>query len=209
MPKAIGCGRTHKCGDDVNYPNLRLSEDASHPILAGQLDGCSLPGRPPHTITCVHALGITPRAHPVGTGNVCSDDVNISVDGYDLVLHAEIPLELIVRDCCGYQYCLRSYFYEDIRIPLCVRADPVRASSDYLFLKVRVRLCSPYSVPADVSANASHVGTCTPVPATGQGIPVGANGMRLEVLVEACVVKLVPYGVLGFDPYSCQPPKYN
>jgi hypothetical protein len=145
-------------------------------------------------------MGVHSWARPAATPEyTCgSANSNVQVDGYDLILRVEIPLELIVRDCCGYQYCLRSYIQDEVRIPMCVRAEQVRATSDYLFLKARVRLCSPYSVPAASSSN---------YPANQ--IPIGGDGLRLEMLVEACVVKLVPYGVLGFDPYSCQPPKYN
>jgi hypothetical protein len=212
MPKAVGCGRIHRCADTWNdaplppvgspnsHVNLILTPNTQHPNLSGQLDGNRLPGRPPHTITCVHAMGIHSWArNPAIAGYDCgSANSNVRVDGYDMLLNIEIPIELIVRDCCGYQYCLRSYIQDEIRIPLCVQAAQARDTSDFLFLKSRVRLCSPYSVPAGSSENYPSA-----------PIVLGGDNLRLELLAEACVVKLVPYGVLGFDPYSCQPPKYN
>ncbi|MDR2657746.1 MAG: hypothetical protein LBB86_07970 [Oscillospiraceae bacterium] len=210
MPKAIGCGRIHRCADswsDVGSPSQYLilcNNDSAHANLDGQLDGYRLPGRPPHTITCVHATGIHSRARnpllaPIADCAASGSNIIINpTNGYDMVLRIEIPLEVIIRDCCGNQYCLKSFLIDEIRIPLCVRAQLVRDSSDYLFLKARVRLCTPYSVPATSSTNA-----CT------NQISIGPDTLRLEMLAEACVVKLVPYGVLGYDPYSCQPPKYN
>ncbi|MDR0395804.1 MAG: hypothetical protein LBH66_00705 [Oscillospiraceae bacterium] len=213
MPKAYACGRVHKCADDLDYPNLRFSPDAEHPHFAGQLDDCSLPGRAPHTVTCVHALGITSWARdPLSAPPTCStNNVNENirvVDYTDLMLRIEIPLELIVEDCCGKTFCLRSFLRDYLRIPMCGRAETARQSSDMLYLKSRVHLCEPYGVPPDISINASHSAACSPVPASGAGIPLGANGMRLEVLMEACIVRLMPYGVLGYDPTVSQPPAY-
>jgi hypothetical protein len=215
MPKAYACGRLHKCADDLDYPNLRFSPDAEHPHFAGQLDGCALPGRAPHTVTCVHALGTTPWArNPISAPLTCDNsgpsgpDTNITVDNYDLVLRIELPLELIVEDCCGKKFCLRSFIRDRLRIPMCGPAEPVRQGSDMLYLKSRVHLCEPYSVPPDVSINASHDNICAPIPASGRGMPLGYNAMRLEVLIEACVVRLLPYGVLGHDPSINRPPAY-
>lgn len=215
MPKAYGCGRVHKCADDLDYPNLMFSNgDGNHSFLDGQLDGCEIPGHAPHTVTCVHAMGIMPTVFDptsVGPAPPCCSASNtiIEADGFDIILHVEVPIELIIEDCCAYKFCLKSFLRDQIRIPLCVPAMQVKCSSDMLYLKTRVRLCQPYLVPPDVSVNASHSAACAPVPVSGRGLPLGgAGGMRLEVLMEACVVKLMPFGVLGADPYALQAPKY-
>ena len=185
MPKAIGCGRSHING---RYPlNLCLGT------------GGRLPGRPPYNITCVRAKGVSSIEQRTGSGADC--------DSYDLFINVRIPIEIILRDCCGYLYILRSELCGNsgpndiapgaeqrgigVRIPLCSRVGLLGDSM--LYVKTRVRLCETEGpITTDNPAT-----SCT----SGSAVMV-----TLDVTVEACVMRLVPYGLMGPDPYSSTMP---
>ncbi|MDR1598488.1 MAG: hypothetical protein LBS11_01190 [Oscillospiraceae bacterium] len=153
-PQSIGCGRRHVCKIIKTLP-----------LCAEQLDEgtdghhTDLPGRPPHTIVCVRATG----AHMVQYDQDCLDynntdytltgtdytDLNLinpDCHQYNLWVRFKVPLEVIVRDCSGYLYCLRSFLTELVRIPLTAQIHNL--SNPYLYTKVRVRLCYPNQAEA-------------------------------------------------------------
>ena len=251
MPKAIGCGRFHRC-DFKWWFYVKESE----------LDNHDLPGRPPHTIMCVRATGTTKAriacekmqknngsVYPENTKQRC-------LDSYDLWLCLTIPVEIIVRDCSGFLYCLHSSFSTYIRIPLIAKFRNIKDAQVYI--KVRVRLCGTVKVynRADNSCDglstamcpgadgsnalnrqygcrdATGIVGCT-IPGTSDDAddddtdgtqnntdssddpsndpdrlgPQHLPMVRLDVLAEACVMRLVPYGNLGPDPYACDQTK--
>ncbi|MDR0395806.1 MAG: hypothetical protein LBH66_00715 [Oscillospiraceae bacterium] len=149
-PQSIGCGRRHVCKIIKTLP-----------LCAEQLDEgtnghhTDLPGRPPHTIVCVRATGaqlvqydgdcldINPSYIPVPAAAEYTDLnlINPDCHSYNLWVRFKIPLEVIVRDCSGYLYCLRSFLTELVRIPLTAQIHNL--GNSYLYTKVRVRLCYP------------------------------------------------------------------
>jgi hypothetical protein len=209
MPKSIGCGRTHKCSFKWKFG-----------LYNKELDNEALPGRPPHTIVCVRASGTSSArvAEEQMTDNPESTD---PCDSYDLVLCITVPVEIIVRDCCGYLYCLKSFFSQYVRIPLCAKVRNLKNAQVYV--KVRVRLCTPVKVENGGLGDASSMTSddqddwskgCRPDDAD---MPDGFGDLALpevslDILIEACVMRLVPYGVLGADPAGCAqaptPPYY-
>ncbi|MDR1570117.1 MAG: hypothetical protein LBS72_06470 [Oscillospiraceae bacterium] len=217
MPKAIGCGRTHKC----SFPwKFALHED--------ELDNGDLPGRPPHTIMCVRATGTTSArvACEKMRNNVTSGLGNHDpLESYDLWLCLTIPVEIIIRDCSGFLYCLSSAFSQYVQIPLVAKVRNLKSAMVYI--KVRVRLCSTVRVLGS-STNSEETIDHPPTWATVADDNLGEIGcnnkiygldedgypdpefsthalpeVKLDILLEACVVRLVPYGNLGQDPYQC------
>jgi len=215
LPKAIGCGRTHLCKAQVQL-NLE-PDDEPDPVPAngecwdkrevGPLDDHDLPGRPPHTIVCVRARGNTAACVDMTT-DTC--DTGTDCTKYDLVLRIDIPVEVIVRDCCGFLYCLKSHFNtylnEDctscplrVRIPLCTKVQNLGDSQ--LYIKVRVRLCSTTTTEAAAGTTTEEWPSDCFGGHTADTKPV----VKLDILIEACVVRLVAYGNQGNDPYACPP----
>ena len=209
MPKAIGCGRTHKC----NFPwKFALHNE--------ELDNEDLPGRPPHTIVCVRAIGTSEAriAKEMMGNNAGGNPANDPCESYDLVLCLTIPVEIIVRDCCGFLYCLKSAFSQYVRIPLCTKVRNIKDAQVYV--KVRVRLCQTVKV-LNTGANdetINHDPTGFEDETNNDG-SIGCNSLgydenfgahalpevKLDILLEACVMRLVPYGFMGPDPYKCMP----
>jgi hypothetical protein len=258
------------------------------PICAEQVDEgttyADLPGRPPHTIVCVRATG----ASIVNEFENCTltsesgeewGDLNLinpNCDSYNLWLRFKIPVEIIVRDCAGYLYCMRSFFTELVRIPLTARIHNLGDS--YIYAKVRVRLCYPNKAEAiplydidDVTGDSLPLGNgptycnvdcagptfswncigaiadnafrqekalelarCLLAEEEAKGCtykytlgtyhceqrddPAGPNLLdrcwngnpKLDILIEACVVRLVPGGNGGSgSPYVCVPEGSN
>ncbi|MDR1570116.1 MAG: hypothetical protein LBS72_06465 [Oscillospiraceae bacterium] len=217
MPKAIGCGRTHKCKFEWKFA-----------LYESELDDGDLPGRPPHTIVCVRATGTTKAriAKEKMIGNTTSgDDHDDPCQSYDLWLCLTIPVEIIIRDCCGFLYCLKSSFAQYVLIPLCTKVRNIKDAQVYV--KVRVRLCSTVKVLGSGDDDDTIDGAPTAAPDTDPeegdtpmsddescsnlGYEDGIFGdhalptVKLDVLIEACIMRLVPYGVLGGDPYKCLP----
>jgi hypothetical protein len=104
-----------------------------------ELDEADLPGRPPHTIVCVRAKGKTQST--VVEELMCGPNVvdNDPCNSYDLYLCVYIPVEIIVRDCAGFLYCLTSAMSQIVRIPLTTRVRNLKDTQ--IYLKARVRLC--------------------------------------------------------------------
>jgi len=219
MPKAVGCGRTHKCNLPWNFP-----------LYDSELDNHELPGRPPHTIVCVRAKGrTTAEVIPELMLEAGIDDPCLS---YNLYLCVTVPVEIIIRDCLGQLFCLRSKMSQIVRIPLATRVRNLKETQ--IYLKARVRLCQPVPVeypntddnginrsptecidtadydPAEtteaiemnMNCNAAiceEYGLGSYEDDDGNIVPRALPTVRLDFLVEACVMRLLPYGVIG-DP---------
>jgi len=183
MPKAFACGRLHALNEAIRLP-----------ISTDQLDnGTSLPGRPPHTICSIKASG-----NPTVTIPATQD-----CEAYDLLLDLRIPLEVVVKDCCGFTYCLKSYINTStvvgggslpddmlrLRIPLCTKL--VNVGDTQLYIKTRVRLCTHVDV-GDTCTNDTY----------NQNLQV-----HVDILVEACLMRMQSWGVSHPDPYCAQGPQ--
>ncbi|GHU79089.1 hypothetical protein AGMMS49992_30720 [Clostridia bacterium] len=102
--------------------------------------------------------------------------LNPDCDSYGLWVRFKIPLEVIVRDCSGYLYCLKSFITELVHIPLTARIKHLGAS--FIYSKVRVRLCFPNHAEAvpmvdDAGAN---MGTMPPASTDCPADPYLCNG---------------------------------
>jgi hypothetical protein len=270
-PQAIGCGTRHTCKTIKTLPLCR--EQLDLPSSSG--GHADLPGRPPHTIVCVRATGVAIVQDEEclrSPDNTYWNDLNLinpNCDSYNLWVRFKIPLEVIVRDCAGYLYCLKSFMTELVRIPLTARLHNL--SGVYIYAKTRVRLCYPNQAEATplYDANGDSLGAvdptmpeCTPsncgvgptfpfncitaivnnrfreevatnlaeclldmdnderdchfdytfgtYPCLDRDDPAGpdynnrcSNGNpRLDILVEACVMRLTPGGI-GGGSYIC------
>jgi hypothetical protein len=148
-PQAIGCGTRHICKVIKTLPLCR--EQLDLPASAG--GHADLPGRPPHTIVCVRSTGATLVQDAEclqSTDTTYWNDLNLinpNCDSFNLWVRLKIPLEVIVRDCAGYLYCLNSFITELVRIPLTARLHNL-GEGKYLYTKVRVRLCYPNQAEA-------------------------------------------------------------
>jgi hypothetical protein len=246
QPKSVGCGRTHKC----NFPWMFA-------LHAEELDNGDLPGRPPHTIVCVRAKGKTSSNVVEGlmTGQPGNNDPATwdPCLSYDLYLCVKVPVQIVLRDCAGFLYCLTSMFSQIVKIPLATRV--MNLKDTQIYLKARVKLCRTVpvkypntSAPPD-NSNINHPPTGTqenitttnpdgePLPGSGgygpgdstdvpaddkelrnnlgcmnleyaatgdgfgmwNGLPRALPEVRLDILLEACVMRLVPFGIIG-DP---------
>ena len=222
MPKAIGCGRTHKCNLPWKFP-----------LYDEQLDNHELPGRPPHTIVCVRAKGKTTAE--VIPELMVTEGIDDPCMAYDLYLCVTVPVEIIIRDCMGQLFCLTSKMSQIVRIPLATRVKNLKETQ--IYLKARIRLCKtvhveyPNTDDKGINREATECidpADYDPLDATGTADDIEKNlncnqaicfedglgsytdddgnvihralpAVMLDFLIEACVMRLVPYGVLG-DP---------
>jgi len=143
------------------------------------LDRGVLPGRAPHRVVCVSPLGGV-RADNVGGGaaaGVC-DSGTITMD-----LH--IPVAVTVEDCAGFRYLLRGELpgangaAMTVSIPICGTVRTLGGSLQ-LYTKVRVSLCEPLALD-DTCDDPSD----------------GAIDVPVNVSVQACLARLIPYGTYG------------
>ena len=172
VPKAIACGRTRR-------------RSATFTGLLEDLD--EMPGRGDHTILCVRARGIARIYEQSGVG---ADDM------YNIYMTVEIPIEIVLKDCCGFIYTVKSTIRSDnygggdgtnpvnIMIPLGFSKEHLCYGDSFFYVKVKVRLCEQI----EEATTSSEI--------------------TLNTLVEACVVKFIPYGIVGdpsarFGPYFC------
>jgi hypothetical protein len=263
LARAIGCGQRHICKSIKTLPLCREQLDVG---VSGN-GYADLPGRPPHTIVCVRATGASVVQMEDCLGDNDLNLINPNCDSYNLWLRFKIPVEVIVRDCSGYLYCLKSFFTELVRIPLTARIHNLGAS--YIYAKVRVRLCYPNkaeAIPLYDNETGDPLGrgpTICPDACSGPTVPFyctssiardafreedqydlanclieedtatgchyeytfgtyecrnsddpnGPNLLercsngnpKLDILIEACVVRLVPDTGTGTDPYVCIP----
>lgn len=218
MPKSVGCGRTHKCQFEWNFA-----------LYDKDLDQGAIPGRPPHTIVCIHAAGTSSAVIATSQMQEQLENGATYCDSYDLVLCITTPVEIIVRDCCGFLYCLRSKFSQYVRIPMCAKVHNI--GNAQVYVKTRVRLCEPvtvnqYDIDSNTATSSSdaqagnwnigcNTGLLTEIdPNKGQALNPAKvlNTVKLDILIEACVMRLIPYGVLAADPTGCvglgNPPQY-
>ncbi|MDR2505202.1 MAG: hypothetical protein LBD16_03755 [Oscillospiraceae bacterium] len=162
VPKSLACGRTRKRGTNIPLPGITR-----------------LPGKGSHTLVCIRAGGVTDLSF--GT---------INCGAYEISVSFKIPIEVVLVDCCGYIFTIKSTItvpsgdIPALRIPLGFQAMNIANGSAFLYLKVKVRLCDQV---ADYQA--------------GQSVSV-------NVLIEGCVQKFMPYGLVGdpnnrLGPYFC------
>jgi hypothetical protein len=156
---------------------------------------------------------------------------------YDLYLCVTIPVEIVVRDCAGYLYCLTSKMSQIVRIPLATRVANLKDTQ--IYLKARVRLCKtavvsyPNTAPGfginnpptpPIDWNDTLLDKCADTDAVialnlncnqdiygdiedqfggygteGSWVDRALPEVGLDVLIEACVMRLVPFGVVA-DP---------
>jgi hypothetical protein len=159
VPKAIACGRNRMRGKDIEDLLLKLTE---------------MPGKGPHSALCVRSRGITNVQY-----------VNVDCEKYELEMKVDIPIEIVIKDCCGFIYTIKSTIEEQsIKIPLGFTVQHLAEGGSFLYFKVKVRMCEQM-----------------------ENVSTGST-FNLNILLEACVVRLVPYGIVGdptsrFGPYFC------
>ncbi|GHU72587.1 hypothetical protein FACS1894184_20410 [Clostridia bacterium] len=258
-PKAIGCGRRHICKTIKTLPLCKEQLE----VGVTENGHADLPGRPPHTIVCVRATGasIVQMEDCMETNDL--NLINPDCNSYNLWVRFKIPVEIIVRDCAGYLYCLNSFFTELVRIPLTSMI--YNLGGAFIYTKVRVRLCFPNKAEAtplydgeealgkgttfcggctgatlpfncleaiakdafrdedqgelarcllgeDAERGCSYEYTFGTYQCLPHDSPEGPNLMdrcsngnpKLDILIEACVVRLVPENGVN-DPYTCVP----
>jgi hypothetical protein len=169
-PAAIACGRTK--ATDLVW-NFHLATD--------ELDFDALPGRPPHTITCVRSTG--------------PDSVTVldTSDLYDIVFCLLVGVEITVRDCCGFTYCLHSQFSDKVRVPLCAKACTDIVRNTMAYVKTRVRLNETITVPLNGLVGSGSSSECPGDTVAGtQYLP----SVHLTSTLEVCLVRLLPYATL-------------
>ena len=161
VPKSLACGRTRLRGE----------------MFESLLDGLTeLPGRGDHNIVCVRAGGVA---------NLMFGDIDC--DGYELNVIMDIPIEIIMVDCCGFIYAVKSTIPGMlVHIPLGFKASHIADGSSFLYVKVKVRMCDQVMVPEGMTSAYIY----------------------LNVLVEACAQKFIPYGLVGepcnrMGAYTC------
>ena len=161
VPKSLACGRT------------RMRHERFSTLLE---DLEELPGKGDHNIVCVRAGGVA---------NL--DFGAIDCDGYELNVLMDIPIEIVMIDCCGFIYTVKSTLpMQFVHIPLGFRASHIADGSAFLYLKVKVRMCDQVQIP-EGSTDAF---------------------IDLNILIEACVQRFIPYGLVGdpnnrMGPYFC------
>jgi hypothetical protein len=110
---------------------------------------------------------------------------------YAITVAFDIPVEIVMVDCCGYIYTVKSTIHVPsgtipaLTIPLGFNSSNVTNGSAFLYLKVKVRLCEQ----ATLTSGSNVTGV-------------------INILVEGCVQKFMPYGLIGdpnnrLGPYFC------
>lgn len=165
VPKAVACGRTRKRA--VTIPNLM------------QIQG-DMPGRGAHTLMCVRGMGVQNVTY-----------FNTTQEGYEINIRFDIPIEITLKDCCGFVFTVKSTIKAgtvagvgEVKIPLGMKAKYLGDGGGFLYIKTKVRLCEPVD---NITANAA---------------------VNLNILVEACAMRFIPYGITGdpstrTGPYFC------
>ena len=162
VPKSLACGRHRMIDEPISG-------------LLSNMD--SMPGRGDHSLLCVRARGVNQVSITGTPGDQC--------EGHDLFVQMDIPIEMVLKDCCGFIYTIKGTIPEmKMKIPLGFKAKHVSDGGAFLYLKVKVRLCQQMD-----------------------GVDTGST-VTLNILMEGCVMRMVPYGIVGdptsrFGPYFC------
>jgi len=120
--------------------------------------------------------------------------VNASTDEYDLELCVMIPVEVIIRDCAGFTYCLHSEFSRFIRIPLCGKLCWSLGMNTMAYVKTRVCLCEHVIQEYNGwGTGTASIPGCEPSTIVGRFL----TNVTLSVLLEICLVRLLPYATLS------------
>lgn len=169
-PKAIACGRSDNVGLIWAFQ-----------LYDGELDGGALPGRPKHTIVSI-------KSAPAVRVSASVDDE------YDIMFCVVIPVQIIIRDCSGFSYCLHSEYTEVVRVPMCGKVCGHELGTNMMaYVKTRTRLVKdpgPFDGSNLTGGPVLHPNACGNTNVDGSKY---LPQVTVASLVEICVVRLLPY----------------